>query len=68
MLCALSISMSCGSGIRTSRNRATVSCNFARRFASASSSTSGVGATSRPSAMATSGSHGMRSGARVATS
>ena len=65
MLCTLSISMNCGSGIRTSRNRPTVSCNFARRFVSASISTSGVGATSRPNAMAISGSHGRRSGARV---
>jgi hypothetical protein len=41
---------------------------YRARFDSASSSTSGVGATWMSSAIAISGSHGAKSGARVATS
>ena len=67
MWCAFSISTNTGSGIIALRNRLTVSCNFGRRFFSASISTSGVIGIVTSEAIAISGSHGSRSGIRAAT-
>ena len=68
MWCAFSISINCGFGMTAARNRAIVSCIFARRLVSASMATSGVAEISKPKGMAISGSQGARSGACSATS